>query len=574
MDLYELLYGKPSTGWNEEEFRRWYSEKAGKLGLSPDPDDPEHFYDYRAAFRAGASQDASGHWPSQFKLPGHPREIVGGINTRTGRPPEIPLRGPLGGLGAAFSTTAGLPPIPSTPEPSISRDVVMKSAADLGGYGVGAAETAAMLASGLFYMPAAGLAGLGAAFDPVISGTGGLDWEAGNRAIEGVMEWGTYKPKTEMGMASSQLAMKPFEALGKGADEAGEFVQEKSSPYVGEEVAAILGATTASLVEAAPMLIEPAYRGLRGLGNEGALKIFGKNITKDVDVPQISGKLMYGEKLTPEDIKAFEGKATAEGLTAEDIGRVTSRLQEYNEMKNFGHDVVWLPDMGEDVIMREGVLNTPSMDPESIRRQRVDKILYPDIEKGVRSSRTGKLVEGGSETTGIPSEIRGKKLQPFLNIPATEPALQQPRPANMPDYPVVVTGNPHLVNFRRPDPSWDSSVKVVRVKPVHRGTLANHEAVVSAIKYANEVGAKVLVTNFRAKQPWTLALYTDIVPNNPKQPGFYDYWKPNPKPRPKDIRMAPDWVPYIPKGKQVSEAFKRNGWKTHKELYGEGGTWW
>ncbi|KKL18043.1 hypothetical protein LCGC14_2479460, partial [marine sediment metagenome] len=80
--------------WDEIEqeevgFQNWYQQKAGEQGLNPNPDDPLHFYDYRAAFKAGAKPDKSGHWPSKFKLKGHPREIVDGINTRTGQPVSV-----------------------------------------------------------------------------------------------------------------------------------------------------------------------------------------------------------------------------------------------------------------------------------------------------------------------------------------------------------------------------------------------------------------------------------------------------------------------------------------------------
>lgn len=65
---------------DEARFRAWT-----RTNQITDADSPESFYDYRAAFRAGATRDASGHWPSDFKKPGHPNEIVGGFNTRTGK---------------------------------------------------------------------------------------------------------------------------------------------------------------------------------------------------------------------------------------------------------------------------------------------------------------------------------------------------------------------------------------------------------------------------------------------------------------------------------------------------------
>jgi hypothetical protein len=69
---------------DEADFQRWYQKWAELLGLDPDPDAPEHYYDYRAAFRAGAMPDTEGHWPSTFKREGHPNLVVDGIDTRTG----------------------------------------------------------------------------------------------------------------------------------------------------------------------------------------------------------------------------------------------------------------------------------------------------------------------------------------------------------------------------------------------------------------------------------------------------------------------------------------------------------
>lgn len=76
---------KQGNPGGEAEFRKWYAGHAAKLGLNPDPDAPQHHYDYRAAYRAGAKPDASGHWPSAHKRAGHPRLAIGGIDTRTGR---------------------------------------------------------------------------------------------------------------------------------------------------------------------------------------------------------------------------------------------------------------------------------------------------------------------------------------------------------------------------------------------------------------------------------------------------------------------------------------------------------
>lgn len=69
----------------EKSFQSWYGAWANRTGISPNPDDPEHHYDYRAAYLHGASPDADLHWPSQHKGDNHPNLIIDGVNTKTGR---------------------------------------------------------------------------------------------------------------------------------------------------------------------------------------------------------------------------------------------------------------------------------------------------------------------------------------------------------------------------------------------------------------------------------------------------------------------------------------------------------
>jgi hypothetical protein len=89
----ELQAPEPPPEWNpieEQDFKEWYKGWSEETGLNPNPDDPGHFYDYRAAYRAGAYPQADDqgvfHWPSAFKLEGHPNMVVGGVNTKTGQP--------------------------------------------------------------------------------------------------------------------------------------------------------------------------------------------------------------------------------------------------------------------------------------------------------------------------------------------------------------------------------------------------------------------------------------------------------------------------------------------------------
>ena len=65
---------KPDEG--ESEFSEWYSNLAKRADISPDPDDPRHYYDYRAAYEAGADLDERRHLPSEFKHDLHPDRYI------------------------------------------------------------------------------------------------------------------------------------------------------------------------------------------------------------------------------------------------------------------------------------------------------------------------------------------------------------------------------------------------------------------------------------------------------------------------------------------------------------------
>jgi hypothetical protein len=71
----------------EQQFQREYRALAAKLGIDQNPDDPRHFYDYRSAWKAGEMNvDSTKHFPSKYKLEGHPNLIINGIDTRTMQP--------------------------------------------------------------------------------------------------------------------------------------------------------------------------------------------------------------------------------------------------------------------------------------------------------------------------------------------------------------------------------------------------------------------------------------------------------------------------------------------------------
>ena len=65
----------------EEEFLKWFSERASKSGINPNPYEPEHYYDYKAAYKAGIEPTYNENlkkwkWPSEFKHDLHPDRYI------------------------------------------------------------------------------------------------------------------------------------------------------------------------------------------------------------------------------------------------------------------------------------------------------------------------------------------------------------------------------------------------------------------------------------------------------------------------------------------------------------------
>jgi len=61
----------------ESEFQKWYKQKSGELGINPNPDDPNHQYDYRGAFLSGDDpswqpEHQQFRWTDRYKRSGHP----------------------------------------------------------------------------------------------------------------------------------------------------------------------------------------------------------------------------------------------------------------------------------------------------------------------------------------------------------------------------------------------------------------------------------------------------------------------------------------------------------------------
>src|SRR3990167_7347307 len=91
----------------EQEFQVWYSRWAAIAGLDPDPDNPLHKYDYRAAYldrsQPQVGVDGLYHWPSAFKDDDHPNRFVDGVDTKTGQ--DSTRGGATGGWDADRKST-------------------------------------------------------------------------------------------------------------------------------------------------------------------------------------------------------------------------------------------------------------------------------------------------------------------------------------------------------------------------------------------------------------------------------------------------------------------------------------
>jgi GNAT superfamily N-acetyltransferase len=80
-------------------YQQYLKEMKDKFGaeLNPDPYNPKHFYRYRDLWNdtGGIRPDSAGHLPSKYKVEGHPRQYIGGVDTRTGQPQSTPFMEPM-----------------------------------------------------------------------------------------------------------------------------------------------------------------------------------------------------------------------------------------------------------------------------------------------------------------------------------------------------------------------------------------------------------------------------------------------------------------------------------------------
>ncbi len=76
LDFLSKPFSPDESDEGDADFLDWYSRLAKKADINPNPDDPRHYYDYRAAYEAGATLDRRKHLPSEFKHDLHPDRYI------------------------------------------------------------------------------------------------------------------------------------------------------------------------------------------------------------------------------------------------------------------------------------------------------------------------------------------------------------------------------------------------------------------------------------------------------------------------------------------------------------------
>ncbi len=72
---------------DNDNFNDWWDIVVGIYNYDPNPDNPLHYYDYRAAFEAGHKIPENGkHWSSRFKHDLHPNRFVSGNDPSVNKP--------------------------------------------------------------------------------------------------------------------------------------------------------------------------------------------------------------------------------------------------------------------------------------------------------------------------------------------------------------------------------------------------------------------------------------------------------------------------------------------------------
>lgn len=328
------------------------------------------------------------------------------------------------------SSSAGTPAWASAPEVKATADVKPERGLidKAGDWLTGGLESALHLASGTAAASAAGLAGMAAGgigangqFYGAPAGTK-PNIEAAP-VVSKVEDALTYKPVTPEGKAVDQVATYPFRKLGEGADAAGQKVTDVTGSPA-------LGAAANTAIQAIPMAIAPAIKGIRAgveavPDPEGGVPIKttleeGQHVAtspngKTVAMPRGNNIQI----IDTETAKAAQGngEGTARAATLADKasaqgGRLISdtkvspaAAKVYDKLEAQGYTVTRNPatpdatgdlvsDTSRPVFEVSKAVATPAestMSPEQLHAQNVDVLLKNDIPLTVGQRGTGML---------------------------------------------------------------------------------------------------------------------------------------------------------------------------------------
>lgn len=365
-------FGDPTK---EAAFQQWYQAKAQQLGLDPNPDNPRHQYDYRAAFEAGAGteigSDGLPHWPSEFKLRGHPNLVVDGRLTPTGEPAEGGL------LHRAAETVAESPGLRGLTE---------------GAAGLGVGTTLAK--------------GLPAAYR-YLRGMGEEGTALGVRAADDIAPPPT--PESPIGRDAAQagdLALNGLNEIG-GESPVAEGVEAVADPRMGAAHPALLaplaGATSGAAVGAATADEgeSPVLRGLAGAAAGAGVGIAGLAATKSDRVSGLLKREFTVEGDLPPEV--FRSKVAKDSWIGSQESQITFTLRDFR--RAVSEEYGQLDDAGLAYV--DGVLKGEA-DPSTLQPRTREAVvrMRNEIDAMSRKLIDSGLVEGEmaariDENTGV-----------------------------------------------------------------------------------------------------------------------------------------------------------------------------
>lgn len=190
----------------------------------------------------------------------------------------------------------------------------------------GVAEAVASLATGAAGAAVGGLAGLGQA---ATNALGLTDTPAADR-VRQVSDAITYAPRTKAGEVVTDAATLPFELIAKGAEKAGELVQDHTptalAPNPQDRALLATGANTA--IQALPMLLG---RGARALPKESPAAVAERAKAQSLNAPVDEGVAIArdaGLKITPTNANAGVVPRAIESISGQ------ARLEKLLSRKN------------------------------------------------------------------------------------------------------------------------------------------------------------------------------------------------------------------------------------------------